>query len=258
MEEKRRKSRQKGLLTLIGRNDYLVTEANDLAKALGKLSKAELKLLSYLVSFIQKEHTGSEVYEEKFSNVLKVLNLTDGGANYVTLAKSLDRLEDHSKVWVELEGTNGDKIQKARIIKDLTFDRKNLSFSWKFDNAIRPFLFQLTGEGKGNYFSLPLYMICQFNSEYAIYMLYMWAAASYGTGLRTTEITEDYETWIKAFGLAEKTNLTPGKFKDRYLRKALQTVTDAQGYNFSITTLKNGVKTVGYTVNIFKSKDKEK
>ena len=42
---------------LLARQDYLVTQSNDLAKAFGNLTLLEHRLLDYCFSFVQKDDT---------------------------------------------------------------------------------------------------------------------------------------------------------------------------------------------------------
>ena len=70
------KKAKKALENLLNRQNYLVTQANELARAFGNLKATEHKILDYCFSYIKKE-----AFFTYFINILKKLknSLTKNG-----------------------------------------------------------------------------------------------------------------------------------------------------------------------------------
>src|SRR5699024_1550898 len=56
---------------LLSRQNYLVTQANELARAFGNLNATEHKILDYCFSYIKKEDTVDTVYHLTLQEILK-------------------------------------------------------------------------------------------------------------------------------------------------------------------------------------------
>ncbi|WP_241690453.1 replication initiation protein [Ligilactobacillus salivarius] len=84
------KKAKNALENLLDRQNYLVTQANELARAFGNLKATEHKILDYCFSYIKKEDTVDTVYHLTLQEILKHLGLNASGRNYTRVAFSLE------------------------------------------------------------------------------------------------------------------------------------------------------------------------
>src|SRR5699024_2044860 len=85
---------------LLSRQYYLVTQANELAKAFGNLKSSEHKILDYCFSYIKKEDTADTVYHLTLQEILKHLGLNASGENYTRVAGALNRLHEKTALYL--------------------------------------------------------------------------------------------------------------------------------------------------------------
>ena len=77
---------------LISRESYLVTQANDLAKAFGNLSSVEHKVLDYCFSHVKAQDTRNIMYTDNLINLIYHLGLNKSGDSYKRIADALRSL----------------------------------------------------------------------------------------------------------------------------------------------------------------------
>lgn len=79
---------------LLSRQEYLVTQANDLAKSFGNLTVFEHKVLDFCFSFVQRDDVPTKEYSVKAKDILKHLGLNLSGFNYKRVAKAFKGLNE--------------------------------------------------------------------------------------------------------------------------------------------------------------------
>ena len=89
------------LKDLLKRQDYLIVQANDLAKAFGNLSAFQHKILDYCFSFVTKDSDPGEEYVLKIKDVLSHLGLNKSGKNYTNVAMAFKALNEKTALYLK-------------------------------------------------------------------------------------------------------------------------------------------------------------
>lgn len=76
------KKMDKAMDSLLSRQNYLVTQANDLARSFGNLTTFEHKVLDYCFSFVKVEDTSDQTYRVHMIDIIHHLGLNSSGKNY--------------------------------------------------------------------------------------------------------------------------------------------------------------------------------
>ncbi|MCV3320542.1 replication initiation protein [Pediococcus pentosaceus] len=84
---------------LLKRQDYLVTQGNDLAKAFGNLRALEHKILDYCFSFVAKDSKLDDVFELRILDIVKHLGLNSSGRNYTRVAQGFKVLNESTPLY---------------------------------------------------------------------------------------------------------------------------------------------------------------
>ena len=71
----------KAISNLVSRQNYLVTQANDLARSFGNLTTFEHKVLDYCFSFVKAEDTREQTYNVQMIDIIRHLGLNCSGKN---------------------------------------------------------------------------------------------------------------------------------------------------------------------------------
>ena len=87
---------------LMSRQDYLVVQANDLAKAFGNLKAFEHKLLDYCFSYVTKESTATDTFTTNAKEVLKHFGLNASGKNYERVARGFKALNENTALYLPI------------------------------------------------------------------------------------------------------------------------------------------------------------
>src|SRR5699024_4977778 len=90
------KKAKNALENLLDRQTYLVTQANELARAFGNLNATEHKILDYCFSYIKKEDTVDTAYQLTIEVILKYLVLNSSSKKYTSVAVALNRLQEQT------------------------------------------------------------------------------------------------------------------------------------------------------------------
>ena len=249
---------------LLARQDYLVTQANELAKAFGNLKATEHKILDYCFSYIKKEDTADTVYHLTLQEILKHLGLNASGENYTRVAGALNRLHEKTALYLQLYKDDGTPfIRMTSLFQHIDIDR-NGDVEIKYNADIAPYIFQL----KQQYYSFNLIELSRVRSKYTLIMLKLWNATVMEKwsnfndphrklpDLYLNASLEKWESWFLGYTVDEKGNKTPirwsaGRFKKEDLGVALNEL--AELYPKSTITLtpdKRGRRVVGYTLEI--------
>ena len=83
---------------LLKRQDYLVVQANDLAKAFGNLTTFQHKILDWCFSYVQQNDKPEQLYYTNAGDIIKHLGLTDGGFNYRRIVKAFKALNEKTAI----------------------------------------------------------------------------------------------------------------------------------------------------------------
>lgn len=86
MEHKRL---EKTFDNLITRQNYLVVQANDLAKAFGNLKSFEHEVLEYCFSYVTSESKPEEIFVAQSKEILKLFRLNASGSNYKRIVQAI-------------------------------------------------------------------------------------------------------------------------------------------------------------------------
>ena len=128
---------------LLSRQDYLVTQANDLAKSFGNLTTFEHKVLDYCFSFVQKEDRADKVYKTTAREIVTHFNLAISGQNYLRIVEAFKRLNDSTSIYLGIiteDGKRGIRMTSLFESVDL-FEDGQIAF--KFSSTVAPYIFQL-------------------------------------------------------------------------------------------------------------------
>ena len=87
---------------LLSRQDYLVTQANELAKSLGNLRTFEHKVLDYCFSYVTREDQNDKVYELTINEIVNHLGLTISGQNYKRVVVAFKKLNENTATYIRI------------------------------------------------------------------------------------------------------------------------------------------------------------
>ena len=257
------KKAKNALENLLDRQTYLVTQANELARAFGNLNATEHKILDYCFSYIKKEDTVDTAYHLTLQEILKHLGLNSSGKNYTRVAVALNRLHEKTALYLQLYKEDGTPfIRMTSLFQHIDIDR-NGNVEIKYNADIAPYIFQL----KQQYYSFKLMELGRVRSKYTLIMLKLWNANagkwndytdpnSLPPDLHLTASLEEWESWFLGYTVDKKKKKHPvrwpaGRFKKYVLEVALKEL--AKLYPKSTITLtptKRGRRVIGYTLEI--------
>lgn len=256
MEEQNRSIILRELLT---RSDYLVTQANDLAKAFGNLSSFEHKILDYCMTFVNRDDVSDSMYQTDCGHILKYLNLTRSGNNYKRVANAFKSL-NKTRLYIKAVEADG----KRSIIMTPLFDHVKIIESgvieFRYSRDITPFVFEL----KNKYYSFKLDELSRIKSKYSLILLKLWNANTFerwnyenrkNVPMPRAIINGSLQEWEEWFlGHDEDDNpieWPAGKFKQKVLGVAINELESRYpNAKFKLVTWKNGRTVVGYELKI--------
>lgn len=232
------------LKELLSRQDYLVTQGNELAKAFGGLTSFEQRVLDYCFSFVTRDSKVNDVYETTSLDVIKHFGLNTSGENYQRIGKAFKRLNENTALYlptVDDDGTRG-------ILMTQLFSRIHLKedgiITFRFSEDAAPLVFDL----KTNYYSFKLGELSRIKGKYSLILLKLWESYRHGKEVTTT-ITGDLEQWESWF-LGKDERWQAGTFHNNVLNRAVKELESKLPIETVITTLKRGRKVVGYEMQI--------
>lgn len=235
--------------SLLSRQNYLVTQANDLARSFGNLTVFEHKVLDYCFSFVKAEDTSEQVYKVHMIDILRHLGLNKSGRNYQRVAEAFQALNTKTALYLRTY-RNG----KQGIIMTSLFDYIEIiedgQIEFQFSKKVAPYVFEL----KRNYYSFKLSELAYVKSKYALTLLKLWNANSKGklTQAIIKGTIEEWESWF--LGSDDEGNpkkWSAGRFKQKVLMVSINELgTLHPKTSFDLTTIKAGRKVVGYRLEI--------
>lgn len=228
---------------LMSRQDYLVVQANDLAKAFGNLKAFEHKLLDYCFSYVTKESNVTDTFLVTTKEVLKHFGLNASGYNYERVARGFKALNENTALYFAIEKNGKKGIRMGQLFSMIEF-MENGEVSFKFSEFAAPYVFAL----RSQFFSFKLAELAQIKSKYAIILMKLWEANRF-KNQRVTTIQGDLEDWQDWF-LGEERRMPPAIFARNCLKVGAEELEKKLGVDIYLNVVKNGRKVIGYEMQI--------
>ncbi|WP_269448422.1 replication initiation protein [Limosilactobacillus fastidiosus] len=245
----------KALDNLLSREDYLVTQANDLARSFGNLTALQHKILDFCFSFVQKDDNRRKMYQDDLINLIHHLGLNNSGDSYKRVAESLRMLDLKTNIYlltIEPDGRRG-------ILMTHLFDHVKViedgKFEFRFSEDVAPYVFQL----RKNFYSFHLSELAAVKSKYTLTLMKLWNAKGKGVwnprDLPTVTIEgtlEEWESWFLGSDDKGHPKQWPaGRFKQKVLTVAIKEL-DRLYPNayYDLQTIKDKRRVVGYRLDI--------
>lgn len=234
---------ENALDNLLSRQDYLVVQANDLAKAFGNLKAFEHKLLDYCFSYVTKESNVTDTFVVSTKEVLHHFGLNASGKNYERVARGFKALNENTALYFAIEKNGKKGIRMGQLFSMIEFI-ENGEVSFRFSEFAAPYVFAL----RSKFYSFKLAELAQIKSKYAIILMKIWEAKRFNNQ-RVTTIIGDLDEWQDWFLGTEK-RLTPAIFARDCLKVGAEELESKLGVDIYLNVVKNGRKVVGYEMQI--------
>ena len=233
---------------LLSRQDYLVVQANDLAKAFGNLKAFEHKLLDYCFSYVTKESNVTDTFVVSTKEVLHHFGLNASGYNYERVARGFKALNENTALYFAIEKNGKKGIRMGQLFSMIEFI-ENGEVSFRFSEFAAPYVFAL----RSQFYSFKLAELAQIKSKYAIILMKIWEAKRFNNQ-RVTTITGDLDEWQDWF-LGKEKRMAPAVFARDCLKVGAEELESKlgvgdKGVDICLTVVKNGRKVVGYEMQI--------
>lgn len=256
MEQITNRKMDKAFSDLLSRQDYLVTQANDLAKAFGNLNTFEHKVLDFCFSYVQADDNPDTVYKANSKDILRHLGLNQSGRNYNRVIKAFKGLNEKTAIYMLVKRGDHTGILMTSLFDSIEIMEDGQT-EFSFSRKVAPYVFNL----KKQFYSFKLSELARVHSKYALSLLKLWNANSIGK-LQDATIQgtlTDWEGWFLGSDDEGKTRHWPaGRFKQKVLNVALKEIGNLYPkMTFILTTIKDGRKVVGYRLNIHPVKEIE-
>lgn len=229
---------------LISRGEYLVVQANDLAKAFGNLKPFELKILDYCFSMVKKDSNVENTFVTNNRDILEFFQLSTSGENYKRVAEAFKALNENTALYIPKKTKDGERyIQMTKLFEYINiYEHGKIEFV--FTQLVAPYVFELTK----NYYSFHLRDIAAIKGKYASILLKLWGSHRHGNN-RLTIITGSLEEWQNWFMGQDRTT-SAAEFKRSVLSKAIQQLEEKINCDITLITNKKGRTVVGYEMEI--------
>lgn len=234
---------EKAFNSLLSRQDYLVVQANDLAKSFGNLKAFEHKLLDYCFSYVTKESNVTDKFRVSTKEVLKHFGLNASGKNYERVARGFKALNENTALYFAIEKNGKKGIRMGQLFSMIDF-MEDGEVSFRFSEFAAPYVFAL----RSKFYSFKLAELAQIKSKYAIILMKLWEANRYNNQ-RLTTIQGELEEWQEWF-LGEEKRMPPAIFARNCLKVGAEELEKKIGVDISLTVNKNGRKVIGYEMEI--------
>lgn len=242
---------------LLNRQDYLVTQANELARSFGNLSTFEHKILDYCFSFVTKDDNATKSYSIEIREIVHYLGLCISGTNYTRVANALKKLNENTALYIKVYEDGSEGILMTSLFSSIKV-LKNGCIKFKFNTEIAPFIFQL----KAHFYSFKLRELARVRSKYTLTLLKLWNAHSAGwidykaqnslpPYLHLNGNLDEWKSWFLGYDKEKLKKWTAGRFKKDVLNVAIEEIAKLYpNINIHLTIIKNGRTVVGYTLDI--------
>ncbi|WP_436649403.1 replication initiation protein [Lactiplantibacillus plantarum] len=236
---------------LLSRQDYLVVQGNDLAKAFGNLSAFEHQVLDYCFSFVTQDSKADDEYSIDAIDLIHHLGLNSSGHNYERIAKALKSLNEKTALYFRIESDGVPGILMTQLFSHIKFF-KNGHVTFQFSQDAAPYVFDL----RSNYYSFKLSELSRVKSKYSLIMLKLIEATQMGNQNPITIIgsLEDWQGWF----LGADRRWPAGRFLRDTINVAIDELYQMMGLVFTVTTLKHQRSIVGYVIEVTKPEENRK
>ena len=238
------RSRQLNVGELLSRQEYLVVQGNDLAKAFGGLTAFEHKVLDYCFSMVKRDSSLEDTYTVDIKDILKHFSLNSSGQNYQRVSMAFKTL--HSKTALYFKVVRDDGV--VGITMAQLFSRieiyKDGQVSFKFSEDAAPYVFDLTS----NFYSFHLNELANIKSKYSLILLKLWESKRLGSQ-SITKISGSLDEWEGWF-LGSDKSWNSSRFMRDCLTVAVNEISQKMNVDFYVERLKRGRKIVGYEITI--------
>lgn len=229
---------------LLSRQDYLVVQANDLAKSFGNLKAFEHRLLDFCFSYVTKESTATDTFTTNTKEVLHHFGLKGTGYNYERVARAFKALNENTALYLPIVENGVKGILMTQLFRKIKF-LANGEVEFIFSEDAAPYVFAL----RSQYYSFKLSEVAQIKSKYANILIKIWEANRFNKQ-RVTTITGTLEEWQEWF-LGDERRLAPAVFARDCLKVGAEEIeTKFKGVDIYLNVVKNGRKVVGYEMQI--------
>jgi rep len=229
------------------RQDYLVVQANDLAKAFGNLRAFEHRILDYCFSHVTKDDDMTNVYKVKTVEILHHFGLVNSGQNYERVARAFKALNENTALYFSIEENGKKGIRMGQLFSWIDF-MEDGEVAFKFSEFAAPYVFAL----RSNFYSFKLAELAQIKSKYAIIIMKLWEANRYKNN-RTTIIKGDLESWQEWF-LGKNKTMIPARFKRDCIQVGADELEKKLDIDILLNVIKEGRKVIGYEMEITDNK----
>ena len=229
---------------LASRQNYLVVQANDLAKAFGNLKAFEHKVLDFCFSSVSQDSKVTDTFQVHSLDIMKHFGLTRNGQNYKRIAEAFSKLNENTALYIPETLPDGRRsIIMTQLFSRIRFVEDGL-VEFKFSEDAAPLVFEL----KKNYYSFQLAELARIKSKYALILMKLWESKRFGNQAVTTiqGSLEDWQDWF----LGEDKQWSAGLFKRNALLVASEELESKLNVAITLTTIKKGRKIVGYEMQI--------
>lgn len=229
---------------LLTRQEYLVTQGNDLAKAFGGLKAFEQQILDYCFSFVTAESKVSDVYEVAAIDIIKHFGLNASGKNYIRIGEAFKRLNENTALYLPITRENGTKgIRMTQLFSMIDFFVDG-GVRFKFSEDAAPLVFDL----KQHFYSFRLGELSRIKGKYALILLKLWEAKRRGKEKYTT-ITGTLEEWQTWF-LEKDKKMDAGRFYADVLQRGGDELEKKLPVSILYVKLTRGRKTAGFEITL--------
>ncbi|HEL1664896.1 TPA: replication initiation protein [Streptococcus suis] len=229
---------------LLSRQEYVVSQGNDLAKAFGNLKAFEHRLLDYCFSYVKASDEVSQVYIAQSKEILKHFGLTFSGTNYERIVRAFKTLHDNTALYfTEITDDGRKSFVMSQLFSRIKFiDNGEVEFRFSEDAA--PYIFAL----RGQFYRFTLAELSRIKSKYGLILLKLWESKRFGKTERTI-VYGSVEEWQEWF-LGSARRMSPAIFKRNCLVKGIEELEKKLGIEVYLETIMNGRKVEGYEMTL--------
>lgn len=258
------------------RKDFSMYQANILAQCYGNLSKGDLNLLNYFLTFITKSdvYNKEKVYITSFSEMFKTMGISNGGTNYEDFIQRLKLLKEKTNILIPFEmELNGKIINGYNLVslfenfvflnsEDEYENAQKLSrkFAFSFNEKLAPFLYGLTD---GKFFVSTYRESEKSTSKHEEILRILWRSFQYANKkvTRVTGSLSEWRVWLlgstKANDEKEKKKWTAAKIKSNCLKRGIEKLQEHHNVTVTIDKKMDGRKVIGFTLTFIEHSSKE-
>lgn len=240
---------------LLSRQDYLVTQANELAKSFGNLTAFEHKILDFCFSFVERDHTSDHTYQTTALDIIHHFGLNTSGRTYNQVAQAFRALTEKTAIFLRTNEPDGSiTISMTPLFGKIALNSTG-AIEFKFNPELAPYIFQL----RKQFYSFKLSELAKVKGKYTLTLLKLWNANCMGK-LDSTTIQgsiEDWQSWFLGGNQNGNRTMKPGVFKNNVLNRACAELEKIYPVMVTITTFTERRKVLGYRLDIVQLKDKQ-